>query len=86
VPDPAGSAEGLLDSLAEEVVRRAAAKLPDFRLLNVEQAAERLGRSKQYVYALADRGEIPIVCTGKKGFLIDINDLKAWAQARKTRR
>jgi excisionase family DNA binding protein len=84
--------EYLLDLLAERVAAKvraefsqgsgsaAAAVKP--RLLTVDQAAVRIGRSKEAVHHMVASRKLPVVRDGRRVF-IDIEDLDRWIEANK---
>ena len=81
--------ELLLDELADRVAERLRplfASSPageSWRLLDVEQAAERLGRSTRWVRERAKRGDLPFVRLDGGGLAFEEADLRAFAQARR---
>lgn len=58
---------------------------PDRRLLRVRPAARYLGMGEKRIRKLISKGEIPYVQDkpGNSPFLVDIQDLDRWIQARK---
>ena len=86
-----GSIDALLDALADRVVAKIRAVLALYfdtsttvrpRLLSVEQAAVRIGRTKQSVQHMVAEGKLPVVRDGRRVFL-DIEDLDRWIEANK---
>jgi len=81
--------ELLLDELADRVAERLrpfmapAPALEAWRLLDVEQAAERLGRSTRWVRERAKRGELPFVRLDGGALAFEEDDLRAFAMARR---
>jgi excisionase family DNA binding protein len=84
--------ELLLDELADRVAERLAPLLApapaaeSWRLLDVEQTAERLGRSTRWVRERAKRGDLPFVRLDGGGFAFEEADLQAFARARRVAR
>jgi excisionase family DNA binding protein len=79
----------LVDAIARRVVAEFAA-VPQaeaggepWRLLNVEEAAARLGRSTRWVRERAKRGELPSVRLDGGALAFDVEDLRAFARARR---
>ena len=81
--------EPLLDELADRVADRLRPLLAmppageSWRLLDVEQAADRLGRSTRWVRERAKRGDLPFVRLDGGGLAFEEADLRAFAQARR---
>lgn len=86
--------EGLVELLAETVAPRVAAELAGgeraepvdgelWRLLGVEEAAGRLGRSSRWVRERAKRGELPFVRLDGGALAFELEDLRAFAEARR---
>jgi predicted DNA-binding transcriptional regulator AlpA len=81
----AAFAEELAPLLAAEL----AAQLPQpataepWHLLNLEQAAERLGRSARWIRERAKRGDLPFVRLDGGALAFEEADLRAFAQARR---
>jgi excisionase family DNA binding protein len=65
---------------------RAAETIDDFRLLKIDEVAQRLSCSEANVYDLIASGELPVVRVGRqKGYRVDIRDLDAFVSDRKFR-
>ena len=84
-----GSA-ALLDLLADRVVERlrpllerAPATNDPWRLLDVDEAAARLGRSTRWVRERAKRGDLPYVKLDGGALAFELDDLRAFAEARR---
>jgi len=60
-----------------------AATVDAWRLLNVEEAAERLGRSTRWVRERVKRGDLPYVKLDGGALAFEVDDLRAFAQARR---
>ena len=80
----------LLDLLAQRVAEKMRAQFDPAsagcgivpRLLSVEQAAIRIGRSKEAVQHMVASRKLPTVRDGRRVFL-DIEDLDRWIEANK---
>jgi excisionase family DNA binding protein len=85
--------EQLVAALAEELVPRLAlelaAQLPPlpaaepWHLLDLEQAAERLGRSTRWVRERAKRGDLPFVRLDGGRLAFELDDLREFARDRR---
>jgi hypothetical protein len=81
--------EPLLDELADRVADRLRPLLApapgaeSWRLLDVEQVADRLGRSTRWVRERAKRGDLPYIRLDGGAFAFDEADLRAFAHARR---
>jgi hypothetical protein len=88
--------DGLLEQLvalvADEIVLRLGPTLPTsappaaeepWHLLGVEEAGARLGRSTRWVRERAKRGELPFVRLDGGALAFDLDDLRAFARARR---
>lgn len=86
--------EGLVELLADALAPRVAAELAGagraeplggepWRLLDLEEAAERLGRSTRWVRERAKRGELPFVRLDGGALAFLVEDLEAFARARR---
>jgi predicted DNA-binding transcriptional regulator AlpA len=85
--------EQLVAALAEELAPRLALELAAYlpppsaaepwHLLDLEQAAECLGRSTRWVRERAKRGELPFVRLDGGALAFEQADLRAFAQARR---
>jgi hypothetical protein len=81
------------DELVERISDRVAEKLqrdhphdPDqqpWRLLTLEQAADRLGRSERWVRARVKEGTLTVVRLDGGALAFELDDLRAFAQARR---
>jgi excisionase family DNA binding protein len=90
-PEPVGQ---FLDLVVERLARRIAAEfataLPQaepesepWRLLNVDEVATRLGRSTRWVRDRAKRGQLPFVRLDGGALAFELEDVQAFAQARR---
>lgn len=86
------SLDRVVDEMAEVIAGRVVERLapmeqsngePDWRLLNLEQAAERLGRSTRWVRERVRRGELPYVRLDGSAFAFELDDLQAFARRRR---
>lgn len=87
--------EALVEALAVELAPRVAAELTSlkdgehepveepWRLLNLEEAAARLGRSPRWVREQVKRGNLPRVRLDGAALAFDLDDLRAFAAARR---
>jgi excisionase family DNA binding protein len=83
--------EPLLDALAERVAAKLGTRLTENsgsaaiqpRLLNVQQAARYIGRTKEAVQHLVADGTVPVVRHDRRVFL-DIRDLDRWIERHKS--
>lgn len=83
----------LLSEFVELVAAEVAARLgpppspppPEepWRLLDVEEAAARLGRSTRWIRERAKRGELPHIRLDGGALAFDVDDLRAFARARR---
>jgi excisionase family DNA binding protein len=79
----------LLEELAELVAERfdvsaaAAVEGEPWRLLNLEEAAARLGRSERWVRERVKRGDLPHVRLDGGALAFELDDLRAFAEARR---
>lgn len=79
----------LLDELADRVAARlrlhveSAPAAQSWRLLDVDEVAERLGRSTRWVRERAKRGDLPFVKLDGGAFAFEESDLRAFARARR---
>jgi Helix-turn-helix domain len=90
---PPGLLDVLLDRVVERLVPPIAAELaalpkaePEgepWRLLTAEDAAARLGRSARWVRERAKRGDLPFVRLDGGALAFEIDDVRAFAQARR---
>lgn len=82
----AAIAAELAPRVAEELARRestpAAVEEP-WRLLTLEEAASRLGRSTRWVRDRVKRGELPHVKLDRGAFAFELADLQAFAEERR---
>lgn len=88
-----GNAEALLELVADLVAARVADRLrpesqnatpiEDWRLLSIAEAAERMGRSTRWVRDRAKRGDLPYVRLDGGALAFDVDDLRAFALARR---
>ena len=83
--------ESLLNALAERVAEKLKPSLPGAnsprlpaspRLLNVEEAASYLGRTKASVQHMVSAGRLPIVRSDRRVFL-DVRGLDIWIEQNK---
>jgi len=84
---------GLLDELAERVAGRVLAELAarpgleapseQWRLLDVEEVAGRLGRSTRWVRERAKRGDLPWVRLDGGALAFDPDDVRAFVRERR---
>ena len=91
-PGP-GALDRVFTELADEVAARVLAQLDQtatpaaepesWRLLSVAEAAERIGRSPRWVRDRAKRGELPRIRLDGGALAFDIDDLRAFAEARR---
>ena len=72
-------AEKVLQRLGHDVPGRAR---PEPRLLTVEEAAARLGRTPQALYHMIGAGRLPVVRSDRRVF-VDAQDLERFIQANK---
>jgi excisionase family DNA binding protein len=87
------SLDRLIDEITETIVSRVVAELDGrvaagqgeepWRLLNVEEAAERLGRSTRWVRERVKGGQLPYVRLDGSAFAFEFKDLEAFAKARR---
>jgi hypothetical protein len=81
--------DALLDELADRVADRLAAtdrptvEPEPWRLLNVREAAERLGRSERWVRARVKSGDLATVRLDGGALAFDVDDLRAFAAERR---
>lgn len=78
----------IVDSIADAVAERllSAATPPterEWRLLNVEEAAARLGRSTRWLRERAKCGDVPYVRLDGGALAFEVADLQAFAAARR---
>ena len=83
--------ERLLDELAERVAGRVLAEIAThseptsepWHLLDVEEAAARLGRSGRWVRERAKRGDLPFVKLDGGALAFDLEDVRSFAHERR---
>jgi excisionase family DNA binding protein len=90
---PPGPLDVLLDLVVERLVSPIAAELaalpraePEaeaWHLLTVQEVAARLGRSARWVRERAKRGDLPFVRLDGGALAFEIDDVRAFAQARR---
>jgi excisionase family DNA binding protein len=56
------------------------------RLLSADEVAQRLGFSKQTIWGMARRGELPTVRIGTRRVKFSSDDLERWIERRTTTR
>jgi excisionase family DNA binding protein len=80
-------ADALAPRIAAEQAAKATAPTADerdpWRLLGVEEVAERLGRSTRWVRDRAKRGELPWIKLDGGALAFDLADVQAFARARR---
>jgi hypothetical protein len=79
----------ILDTLADHVAEKVAANLPParapepWRLLNVKEAAERLGRSERWIRERVKTGDLATIRLDGGALAFDVDDLRAYAAERR---
>lgn len=89
---PANAVDAMLELVADQVATRVLAELEDrspatadepWRLLTLEDAAARLGRSTRWLRDRVKRGDLPYVRLDGGAFAFELDDLRAFALERR---